>query len=45
MQSAASLAQKFLVSLTYPLTLSLWTMLCGLLLLVLHRRKAAIAVF
>lgn len=45
MQSAASLAQKFLVSLTYPLTLSLWTMLCGLLLLMLHQRKAAIAVF
>ena len=45
MQSAASLAQKFLVSLTYPLTLSLWIMLCGLLLALLRRRKSAVAFF
>ena len=43
MQSAASLADKFLVSLTYPPTLSLWVGLCGLLLLILRWRKTAIA--
>jgi uncharacterized SAM-binding protein YcdF (DUF218 family) len=43
MQSAASLAEKFLVSLTYPPTLSFWVGLCGLLLMILRWRKTAVA--
>ena len=43
MQSAAALTDKFLVSLTYPPTLSLWVGLCGLLLMILRWRKTAVA--
>jgi len=42
-QGAASAVEKFLVSLTYPLTLSIWIGASGLLLLLLGNRKAALA--
>ncbi|WP_368564209.1 YdcF family protein [Pseudoxanthomonas sp. UTMC 1351] len=38
-----SLLQSFVVSLTFPLTLSLWLLGAGAILLLLRRRKAAVA--
>ena len=39
LQDVLSLAREFLVSLTYPPTLSFWILLSGFLLMVLHRRR------